>query len=198
MGAIAREGRLWFTCRMSRRLGSIRVCWPALAGAGLVAVACTACGSNLLETASLSLSTDSTVHSEKPIDLYTKIARGALTCWFGPNGSLKKTHVFHADTAPEHKGGEVEIVLHQRDEVSPGPRALRAYRIAITRSGDGSQMLSENLKLPEPVAKDMRADLTRWARGDAACSVMGSGSWGPAPSAVASPPTQSKRPAPAR
>ena len=149
-------------------------------GAGLVLVLAGGCSGNLLQTASLNVSSDASVHTEKPVDLYAKIARGALSCWFGPNGSLKKTHVFHADVAPEHKGGEVDIALHERDPAAPTPRALRAFKISITKSANGSHMATQNVKFPEHVAKDMRADLARWATGDATCSVMGTGGWGAA------------------
>ncbi len=138
------------------------------------------CGANLLETASLSLSSDATVHPDKPIDLYSKIARGALTCWFGSQGSLKKTHIFHADAAPEHRGGAVEIVVHERDQGAPSPRSLRTYRITIATSGEGSRMMAENLKMPDAMGKDMRADLARWSTGNATCSSVGAGGWGTA------------------
>jgi hypothetical protein len=136
------------------------------------------CGANLLETASLSLRSDASVHDEKPIDLYSKIARGALTCWFGSHGSLKKAHIFHAEAAPEHSGGAVEIVIHERDQGAPSPRALRTYRVTITALPSGSRMVAENLKMPDAIAKDMRADLDRWSKGDSSCGVVGTGGWG--------------------
>ena len=154
-----------------------------------VLMACAGCSSTALETASLTLVSDSSVHSDKPVELYSKIARGALGCWFGSQGSLKKTHVFHADVAPETSGGNVEIVLHERDDAAASPRSLRTYRVTVTHSGEGSRMLVENLKMPEPVAKDMRTDLARWATGNYACSVVGAGGWN---SAIGTPgmPTQ--------
>jgi hypothetical protein len=154
--------------------------WQTRLGGGLLLALLGGCSSNLLQTASLNLSSEASVHSDKPLDLYAKIARGALSCWFGPNGSLKKTHVFHADAAPEHKGGEVDIALHERDPAAPTPRALRAFKISIVQAAGGSRMLAENLKLPEHVAKDMRSDLARWAGGEATCSVVGTGGWGAA------------------
>ena len=161
-----------------RHLGAI----IAIAGLG---ASVGGCSGNLLETASLSLSSDSTVHSDKPIDLYSKIARGALTCWFGSQGSLKKAHIFHAEAAPEHSGGAVEIVIHERDQGAPSPRSLRTYRITIATSGEGSRMLAENLKMPDAIAKDMRADLARWSTGNATCSGVGTGGWGAAAAVAA-------------
>ncbi len=138
------------------------------------------CSGTLLETASLSLSADASVHDDKPIDLYSKVARGALTCWFGSQGSLKKTHIFHAEAAPEHSGGTVEIVIHERDQGAPSPRSLRTYRVAITPSANGSRMVAENLKMSDAMAKDMRADLARWSTGNSTCGVVGTGGWGSA------------------
>ena len=35
-----------------------------------------------------------------PTEIYTLVAGGALRCWFGADGPLKATHVFHAEAAP--------------------------------------------------------------------------------------------------
>lgn len=158
-----------------------------------IASALSGCGANLLETASLSLGSNSSVHDDKPIALYSKVARGALQCWFGSHGSLKKTHIFHAEAAPEHSGGMVEIVIHERDQGAPSPRSLRTYRITIAPLANGSRMVAENLKMADAVDADMRADLARWSTGNAACSSVGAGGWG----AAAPAPPQSVTPLPA-
>jgi hypothetical protein len=164
----------------------------------LVAIVAGGCGGNLetiVSTASLGLASSASVHSEPPVEIYSRVARGALACWFGPSGSLKKSHVFHADVAPEAKGGTAEIVLHVKDGAAESPRSLRAYRVVIERTGEGSRMISENLRLPEAVAKDMQADLKRWASGTTGCTVVGTGGWNaaPAPPAEAPPPPTKKR-----
>lgn len=118
------------------------------------------------------------MHPDAPVELYSKVARGALACWFGPKGSFKGSHVFYANASPPTAGGEAEIVIHKKDTVvGDSPRAIRAFKVTFTRSGDGSLMTAENLRFPEPVAKDMYADLARWARGQDGCSVMGAGGW---------------------
>lgn len=136
------------------------------------------CGAKLLDTGALSIASSTSVHPEGPIEIYSRVARGALPCWFGAQGSLKKTHIFHADVAPESKGGATEIVIHEKDPAADSPRSLRAYKISIAASGSGSQMTGENLKMPADVAAGMRSDLLRWAKGETGCSVVGTGGWG--------------------
>lgn len=112
-----------------------------------------------------------TVHAEPPVEVYSRVARGILGCWFGPVGGMRRSHIFHADVAPEHKGGESEIVLHVREESgAPSPRALRAYRVSISRMGDGSRAVAENLRFPEAMGAAMQADVARWAHGRGGCS----------------------------
>ncbi len=118
---------------------------------------------------------------ESPIESYTVIARAALTCWFGSKGSLKRTHVFHAEAPPPESGKGAEIVIYQRDPTGETPRALRAFRIVIARSGDGSSVHTESYRMPERVSTDMKADVIRWAQGRTDCSVMGAGGWDAAP-----------------
>lgn len=156
----------------------IRGSIAALLAGGLAASTVAGCGAKLLDTGTIAVASSTSVHPESPIELYSRIARGSLACWFGAQGSLKKSHVFHADVAPESKGGASEIAIHERDEAAPSPRSLRAYKITISASGSGSQMTSENLKMPEHVARDMRVDLIRWAKGETGCSVVGTGGWG--------------------
>lgn len=145
--------------------------------AALLAGGCGQGAQALLQTAAVSLSPSASVHPEPTVEVYSRVARGALACWFGSSGSLKRTHVFHADVAPESKGGDVEIVLHERDQAAQSPRALRAFRISIVRSGSGSRMVSENLRLPEAVGRDLQADIRRWAAGETGCQVVGTGGW---------------------
>ena len=119
----------------------------------------------------------SSEHAEPPVEIYSRIARGALRCWFGTEGSLKKTHVFHADVAPAATNGGADIALYERDKSGQTPHAIRAYRIAIARSGEGSSVQSENYRMPDSVAHDMGADIGRWGQGQEGCSVVGLGGW---------------------
>lgn len=173
--------RLHRLIRPMRRAGppsrAGRRCHAVVAVVGLMLAGC---GIKALPE-SVGAAVGSTVHPEPPVEIYTRVARGALTCWFGAQGSLKATHVFHAEVAPPSAGGEAEISIQQRDRQAANPRSLRAYRISITRAGEGAHLTAENVRMPEAVAKDMAADIVRWARGDGQCSVVGTGGWAAGP-----------------
>ena len=108
--------------------------------------------------------------------VYTRIARGGNTCWFGPNGSLDRTYIWHATAAPESKGGVAEILIHERFEKNQ--RGLKAFSISITPQGEGASVAVENLKMPDAAGKRMTADAYRWARGGVGCAE-GDTSWAP-------------------
>ncbi len=158
-----------------------------LATAFGAALAVTGCGTTSLQQ-TLGAAMGSVSHAEPPVEIYSRIARGALSCWFGPQGSLKKTHIFHADAAPPSAGGEAEIILHERDAGAQSPRSLRWFRITVIKAGEGSTVQVENLRFPEPVAREMTADVVRWAGGTYDCSVMGVGGWGAKPVVGPEPP----------
>ena len=142
--------------------------WAALALAG--------CSTATLPT--LPLPSLSAAYSQPPPEIYARIARGALGCWFVPSGPLKRTHIFHADVAPPSDNAGAEIVIHERDN-TPGqsPRAIRAYRIAITRAPEGTFVASENLKLPVALSTRMEEDIHRWAKGQAGCNAPDAEAW---------------------
>jgi len=158
----------------------------SMAIAVAAALASTGCGTTSLQQ-TLGAAMGSVSHTEPPVEIYSRIARGALSCWFGPQGSLKKTHIFHADAAPPSAGGEAEIILHERDLGAQSPRSLRWFRINVVKSGEGSTVQIENLRFPEPAAREMTADVVRWASGTYDCSVMGVGGWEAKPAAGKEP-----------
>jgi hypothetical protein len=116
-----------------------------------------------------------------PTDIYARLARGALSCWFGQSGPLKKGYVYHAEAAPPSKGGKAMIVIHERDPTSTNPRGLRAYRIVIVPDGEASALTVENLALPAPLAQSMERDVHRWAAGSLGCSDSEDEGWKPEP-----------------
>ncbi len=120
------------------------------------------------------------INADAPVDVYARLARGALKCWFGSEGSLKKTHVFHARVDPPTAGGAAEIVVHTRDAdtSAAGYAALRAYRVAITPAAGGSLVEAQNVRFPEAQGADMNRDIARWLAGKEDCSVVGTGGWG--------------------
>lgn len=105
-----------------------------------------------------------------PVEVYARVARGAMACWFGTAGPLKAKYVYHAEVQPPAQGGRAEIVIHERDRTSENPRGLRAFRIAIAPDGEASSLTVETLKLPGPLAKSMQKDVRRWAAGAIGCS----------------------------
>lgn len=123
-----------------------------------------------------------------PTEVYERIARGALSCWFGASGPLKVDYVYHAEAAPASQGGKAEIVIHERDRLSGNPRGIRAYRIGIAAEKESTTLVFENIKLPESMAQSMEADARRWSAGSIGCAESKSGGWSentPAPPPLA-------------
>jgi hypothetical protein len=172
------------------------------AGVLLIAFLCGGCSADTSTLTSLTSATASaplpiSTSSDPPVDVYARLARGALKCWFGPEGSLKKTHVFHAKVDPPSMGHAAEIAVHTRTEGSTHG-VLRAFGISITPSGTGSVVEAKNYRFSEAEANLMIADVGRWTAGNDDCSVVGTGGWNAAaPSGDAVPAKPNAVPAPA-
>lgn len=110
-------------------------------------------------------------YDEPPAELYVRIARGANSCWFGRDGLLKATHIFHADVEPPHKGAGAEIIVFERDQnVQTGnPRWLRALRIVISRSGGRTEVDAQPHKIAAEIGTRLVDDVYRWAAGNISC-----------------------------
>lgn len=120
-----------------------------------------------------------------PTDVYTRVARGALTCWFGASGPLKGTYIYHAEAEPPSKGGRAEIVVRTRDLTAADPRSLKAFRVGIEAGGEGTKVDVENVTIPEPLASRLRADVDRWAASEEGCGQAPvTGGWAAAPAAA--------------
>jgi hypothetical protein len=104
-----------------------------------------------------------------PTDVYTRIARGVLNCWFGASGPLKQRYIYHAEAQPASKGGLSEIKIMTRDLAADDPRALRAYRIVISPSADKTKVETENVRMTEPLASRLKADVERWSKDQEGC-----------------------------
>ncbi len=100
-----------------------------------------------------------------PTAVYTRVARGALLCWFGGNGLLKSKYIYHADAEPPSKGGRAEIGIHTREvrEEGGSPRGNRVYHISIVPVSDRAEMTAENFGLPDTIAQQLQEDAQRWA-----------------------------------
>ncbi|CAA2138139.1 hypothetical protein [Hyphomicrobium sp. ghe19] len=116
-------------------------------------------------------------------EIYSRLARGAMTCWFPVGGPLKKDYVFHATADAPSRGGKAEIVIHERDPSQPNPRGPKAFLIAILPTGDASANLTaENRKMPNAFAAAMTDDISRWAKGTDGCATTSpTPGWIPAP-----------------
>ncbi len=98
-----------------------------------------------------------------PTEVYTRVARGALTCWFGAAGPLKSRYIYHADADPPSKGGRSEIVIFEKDAAADDPRSVRVYRLLISTVDEKTKLEIENLKISEPLAARLKGDIDRWA-----------------------------------
>ena len=104
-----------------------------------------------------------------PTEIYTLVAGGALRCWFGADGPLKATHVFHAEAAPPADGGVAQIVLHERDASLRDQRGPRAFLVAFTRDPGGARVGITTIKVAAPLSELMVRDVAVWASGGAGC-----------------------------
>lgn len=157
---------------------SFRFFSAAASLAALLCGGCTADTSSLTSATSTLGAAQSPVSTSTapPVEVYALIARGALKCWFGPEGSLKKTHVFHAKVDSPTEGKAAEIAVHTRAEGS-SHGVLRAFTITITPSGSGSVIETQNYRFPPAEGELMTKDVSRWVAGKDDCSVVGTGGW---------------------
>jgi hypothetical protein len=155
---------------------------PLLGAAALL----TGCGGGPSLPA-LQLPPQSTTLQISPTEAYTRIARTAMSCWFGPRGRLSGSHVFHAEADPPSRGGGAEIVIHERAFDQPKPLGYKAFRIALTNGSDYANIEIENLRMPDRLAAEMRAEVLAWARGSKSC--MGDAGANPGPGLLSTPVT---------
>lgn len=104
-----------------------------------------------------------------PTEIYTRVARGILKCWFGSNGPLKTNYKFYADAEPPSKGGGSQISIHTKDELTKDPRSIRAWRVGVVPGPDGTTLQIENIKLQAVVAEELEKDVRRWGAAEDGC-----------------------------
>lgn len=110
-------------------------------------------------------------------EIYSRIARGANACWFGPRGRIATSHILHADAAPSMNGGGVEVVVHERAVDQPKPWGYKAFRVTLTEGtgldgtpgAGGTNIAVENTRIPDAEALRMRAEVFQWASGTEGC-----------------------------
>jgi hypothetical protein len=105
-------------------------------------------------------------------DIYSRIATGAMACWFSVNGPLKKDYIFHAaaDAPSRGGGGKAVVTIHQRDLTAANPRGPKAYVVEINPSGGGTANVTvDNRKMSDVYAAAMTDDISRWSKGEDGC-----------------------------
>lgn len=109
-----------------------------------------------------------------PTEVYERVGRGAVSCWLGGKGPLKGSHVYEAEAESAHKGGRAEIAIRERDPGAPNPRGVKAFRIAIEPAGeDKAAITTENLRLPDALARQMIRNVEAWGAGTEGCDAGG-------------------------
>ncbi len=166
-------------------------CKAGIAAAGLVIAGCS--GAKLPSLPEIAEAFTPYPVVGPPTDIYARIARGALGCWFGTAGPLKTKYIYHADADPPAKGGKAEIVVHERDNTKETLRGTPAFHVLITPDGESSTVTVENINLAKPLAAAMEQDVHRWAAGSVGCAT-GNGEWKPqADAPPAKPPEAAKK-----
>ncbi len=145
---------------------------------------------------------DMTTAEGTATEVYTRIARGALTCWFGASGPLKGPYIYFADADPPSKGGKAEIAVRTRDKDAADPRSLRAFAVDIAPTPEGTRVEVENLKIDPVLGDRLKADVFRWSAKEEGCSEAPvTAGWAAAPAltpvtAKSAPGTPKTKPAP--
>lgn len=175
-------------------MATLRPCCAALISSLVAAGGCTPANLPSLPTGSAptapgatNVTETSTIVQGTPTEVYALVARGALRCWFGADGPLRSSHIFHAEATPPSQGGAAEIALHERDPTAPDPRGIRAYRITFASAAVGVQVGIANLKIASPLAELMADDVKVWAGGGKSCEARKLNP--PPPNPSARPPT---------
>lgn len=108
----------------------------------------------------------------KPVEAYTRIARGLKSCWLAPTAplGLAKAYVYAAEAFPADKGGKAFIVIYER--TPEGERGLKSFAVALEPDGAHTKLGMENYRVQEPFGGQMLADVRRWAGGEAGCTPM--------------------------
>jgi hypothetical protein len=99
-----------------------------------------------------------------PTGVFAQVAQGVLGCWFGGSGPLKVSHVYRAEAEPPAKGGEAEIVIHERDLSLRDQRGTRAYKITFLGEGPGVRVTTMPLKMEAKLATAMARDVETWSK----------------------------------
>ncbi|SDP12742.1 hypothetical protein SAMN04488061_2265 [Filomicrobium insigne] len=104
-----------------------------------------------------------------PTEIYTRIARGVLTCWLGGYGPLRTQYLFQAEARPEHQGGGSKILIHERIKDAPNQPGRVAFEIQIEPIGETATVSANNKQLPASIGDNLSQDVYRWAADEEGC-----------------------------
>lgn len=120
-----------------------------------------------------------------PTDIYTRIARGMLTCWLGGYGRLRSRYMFQAEAQPEHMGGVSKVTIHERIPNSPNQPGRVTFLVTIEPLGETATVSVENRHMSPVIGDSLSQDVYRWAAGDEGCLEEGvTSGWGASPAAA--------------
>ena len=119
-----------------------------------------------------------------PTEVYARVARGAMACWFGTSGPLKANYIYHAEAEPAAQGGKAEIVIHERDRTIDNPQRCAGFHVGITKDGEATLLGGrehEAPRAPGEIHGRGRAPLGAPARSGAPRATRAGSRWEPQP-----------------
>ena len=103
-------------------------------------------------------------------EVYARIAQNSRACWFGPEGALKTTHIFHADLEPPSRGEIAELVVHELDRGGESRWGRRVFKVSLQPSDQQTAIAVDNISMPTEIGSRMRADVFQWSQGGTGCT----------------------------
>ncbi len=105
---------------------------------------------------------------EKPVGVYTILAKQIYACWLNAAAPKLEDHGLHAEVGA---GGteDATIIIYKKD--NNGKRGLQALRIEIQPSISGSTVEAKNRRLDKSQELGFRSDLARWSEGSQECAI---------------------------
>ena len=103
-------------------------------------------------------------------EVYARIAQNSRACWFGPEGALKTTHIFHADIEPPSRGEIAELVVHELDRGGESRWGRRVFKVSLQPSDQQTAIAVDNISMPTEIGSRMRADVFQWSQGGTGCT----------------------------
>ena len=105
---------------------------------------------------------------QKPVGVYTVLARQIYTCWLNAATPKLHNHGLHAEVA-SGDAAKATIIIYQKSK--DGRRGLQAFRIEIHGGLSGSRVEAKNRRLEKELDFSFREDVARWSHGDQSCGV---------------------------